>query len=88
MEISLDKHSQFVDRSENFIDPKKQRFFRLTCPDPKKYISAESSFGEVVLFDFLRPHRSGLNSSSLVRVTFLLRATSISDLKSWEEKNA
>ena len=50
-------------------------------------MSAETNFGEVVAFDFLRPHRSGLNSSSLVRVTFLLRATSISDLRSWEKSS-
>ena len=45
----------------------------------------ESEFGEVVVFDFKRPHRSGINTQSLVRLTFLLRATSKSELKKYKE---
>ena len=34
---------------------------------------------ETVVFDFLRPHRSGNSTSDLVRITFLLRASAIKD---------
>jgi hypothetical protein len=37
---------------------------------------AETKFGQVIAFDFKRPHRSGINRSNLVRLTLLLRASS------------
>ena len=68
-----------------YMSPDQKRFYRVECPEPKMFEVIESEFGEVVAFDFKRPHRSGINTSSLVRLTFLLRATSKSELKTFKE---
>jgi len=83
IEISIDPSVELYKHSSKFLDNYKKKFLRVTCPTPKNYISVETNFGEVVIFDFLRPHRSGLNKSSLVRLTYLKRATSILDLDKW-----
>ena len=86
IEISIDPRVELYNHSSKFLDNYKKKFLRVTCPTPKNYISVETNFGEVVIFDFLRPHRSGLNKSSLVRLTYLKRATSILDLDKWNYK--
>jgi len=79
--IASESDSVLIGHSESYLDPHQQRFYRVECPEPNMFEVAETNFGEVVAFDFKRPHRSGSNTSSLVRLTFLLRATSKSELK-------
>ena len=70
-----------IEHSDFFLDEVNQRFRRFNCVQPQDYFQAESRFGETLVFDFLRPHRSGVNHSPLVRLTLLLRATSRSHLE-------
>ena len=86
LEVSTDSHDEFFDHSTKFMDEANKRFLRVTCPTPKNCIPLESEFGKVIIFDFLRPHRSGLNQSSLARLTYLHRATSLLDLKKWNSE--
>jgi hypothetical protein len=76
--------TDLVDHDEDFLDKSEQRFYRVTCEEPSKYENIETVLGEAIAFDFLIPHRSGLNVSQDVRLTFLLRASSLSDIKQWE----
>ena len=69
------------DHTGVYLSPDEQRFYRVVCSEPNMSEVVESKFGEVVAFDFKRPHRSGINTSRLVRLTFLLRATSKTELK-------
>tara|TARA_B100000787_G_scaffold167350_1_gene153967 strand:+ start:557 stop:1291 length:735 start_codon:yes stop_codon:yes gene_type:complete len=87
LEVSSDPHVEFINHSTKFKDDFNKKFLRVTCPAPKNFISVETKFGKVISFDFLRPHRSGLNQSSLVRLTCLLRVTSLLDLKNWNSQN-
>ena len=81
--IGKDSCDSLLEHQKQFMDEDSSRFLRVTCSAPEAFIKAESKFGETIAFDFMRPHRSGINNSSLVRLTFLLRATSRSDLSRW-----
>lgn len=59
-----------------YMDKNQKKHFRVECAEPKESMIAETKFGQVVAFDFKRPHRSGTNRSNLVRLTLLLRASS------------
>jgi hypothetical protein len=58
------------------MDKNQKKHFRVECAEPKESMIAETKFGQVIAFDFKRPHRSGINRSNLVRLTLLLRASS------------
>ena len=88
LEVSIDPQNEFIDHSTKFMDKLNKKFLRVTCPAPKNFTSVETKFGKVISFDFLRPHRSGLNQSSLVRLTYLIRATSLSDLNIWNSNKS
>jgi ectoine hydroxylase-related dioxygenase (phytanoyl-CoA dioxygenase family) len=79
--IASESDFDLIDHTGAYMSPDEQRFYRVECPEPNMSEVAESKFGEVVAFDFKRPHRSGINTSELIRLTFLLRVTSISELK-------
>ncbi|MAD12491.1 MAG: hypothetical protein CMC04_07210 [Flavobacteriaceae bacterium] len=83
--IGTDKTNDLIYHDEKYIDNINQRFFRLSCEEPKNYKIVETKYGETIFFDFLTPHKSGLNTSENTRLTFLLRASSNLDVKEWEK---
>lgn len=83
--VASEVEPNLAEHTSRYMSPDQKRFYRVECPEPKMFEVVESEFGEVVAFDFKRPHRSGINTSSLVRLTFLLRATSKSELKTFKE---
>ena len=83
--IGTDKTNDLIYHDEKYIDNINKRFYRLSCEEPKNYKIVETRFGETILFDFLTPHRSGLNTSKNTRLTFLLRASSNLDVEQWKK---
>ena len=73
-----------VTHENYFMDKNHKKHFRVECNEPDEIIIAETKFGEVVSFDFKRPHQSGTNISNLVRLTLLIRATSYKELALYE----
>ena len=73
--LSAEAETEPMPHASRYMDEENKRFFRVECPEPEKIIYGETCFGDTVVFDFLRRHRSGYNSSNLVRLTFLLRAS-------------
>lgn len=73
--VAEEAEQDFHEHESRFVDSQKKRFFRVECTPPKSSTVAETKFGETVVFDFLAKHRSGNNTSPLVRLTFLLRAS-------------
>lgn len=82
--IGREEITDLVNHDEAFLDKSEQRFYRVECEEPTEYENIETVAGEAITFDFLIPHRSGLNVSGDVRLTFLLRASSLSDIEEWE----
>lgn len=78
--VGENTQSNLIKHEGYFKDERQNKFYRVACPQPKKYIVTETKFGEVVSFDFMRPHRSGINDSDLVRLTLLIRASSKTEL--------
>ena len=87
LHVGIDHDRVLQSHDENFMDKKNQRHLRVTCREPTRYEVVESNFGQTVTFDFLRPHRSGKNTSKLVRLTLLLRASSQMSVQSWLKKS-
>jgi len=84
--VGSDTQSNIINHHSFFKDESKNRFYRVECPQPKKFIVAETKFGEAVCFDFKRPHCSGENKSNLVRLTLLIRASSKIELNRYKNK--
>lgn len=72
-----------LSHSRRLMDPVNRRFLRVEIEEPEHFTCSETRFGEAVVFDFLRPHRSGVNSSDLVRLTFLIRAGKARDIEDY-----
>ncbi len=87
LHMSSSAHSRLLEHSKKFMDPDREKFLRAECEEPEDYVVAESELGQVVAFDFKRPHRSGVNNSPKVRLTLLLRATSASELDAFVKLN-
>ncbi len=74
--IGCDLQEEVLQHKSFYMDKNQKKHFRVECAVPKESMIAETKFGQVVAFDFKRPHRSGTNRSNLVRLTLLLRASS------------
>lgn len=74
--IGRDLQEELFQHKTFYMDKNQKKHLRVECAEPKESMIAETKFGEVVAFDFKRPHRSGTNRSNLVRLTLLLRASS------------
>ena len=74
--IGCDLQEEVLQHESFYMDKNQKKHLRVECAEPKESMIAETKFGEVVAFDFKRPHRSGTNRSNLVRLTLLLRASS------------
>ena len=83
--IACDTRKEVIQHKSVFMDSTGKKHLRVECPEPAESITTETKFGQVVAFDFKRPHRSGINSSNLVRLTLLLRATSNRELAQFNE---
>lgn len=85
LHIARDTQSEVIQHQSVYMNQAEKRHLRVRCPEPAEYAIAETQFGQVVAFDFKRPHRSGVNNSHLVRLTLLLRATSNIELARFKE---
>jgi hypothetical protein len=85
--IGIDNNSDLINHDEKYIDNLNKRFFRVSCEEPREYQIIETILGQTIIFDFLTPHRSGINNSQNTRLTFLLRASSKIDVEHWEKEN-
>ena len=85
LHIACDTQEEVIKHKSVFMDKAREKHLRFQCSEPEEFIIAETEFGQVVAFDFKRSHRSGTNSSNLVRLTLLLRATSNIELARFEE---
>jgi ectoine hydroxylase-related dioxygenase (phytanoyl-CoA dioxygenase family) len=72
-----------LEHKRYYKDPKNKRNYRVEInPDEhdcKEFVPAESTQGDVAVFNFNTFHRSGQNQSDKVRYTLLVRASNIAD---------
>jgi len=85
--VAAETETSLLKHGSEYKDPENKRFLRLTVGEPGKFLPAETTFGQTVVFDFMRRHRSGNNTSDLVRITFLLRASRKSDVEEYLSGN-
>lgn len=88
LEVAPNTEADVLDHDQRYMDPVSKRFMRVEVPAPETTKYAETRFGETVIFDFLRRHRSGVNSKDTVRITFLLRASRRKDVEDYARKAA
>ncbi|MTI43561.1 hypothetical protein JM93_01850 [Roseibium hamelinense] len=88
LEVATETEPDVLDHDQRYMDPVSKRFMRVEVGAPEATRFAETRFGETVIFDFLRRHRSGVNSKDTVRITFLLRASRQTDVEDYARKAA
>ena len=76
LHVACNTKDKVIKHKSFFMEKNLKKKYRAECSEPEEFTIASSKFGQVVAFDFKRPHRSGVNKSNLVRLTLILRATS------------
>ena len=88
LEIGADEYADLEPHDSSYMNEEQKRFKRVQCRAPERSEFKETSYGDSVIFDFLVPHRSGRNETTVtVRITMLVRAGWKKDIDEWQLGN-
>ena len=85
--VALQTEKELLRHDRKFMDPDNRRFMRVEAAEPDGSCSMETRFGKTVILDFLRRHRSGVNHSDIVRLTFLVRVGTGADIENYRKES-